>query len=121
MFSYFIVASLIIDLAVLAESLSSTSKKPCDLCAAARLPCVASHSTTRSLHGSYNSSLYQIRRGSDNATAEIFPLEPGGIANASMQDVFCRPPVCIITMAPLSCLAHENRGEIPPTLSAVWL
>ncbi|MEV7971457.1 arabinofuranosidase catalytic domain-containing protein, partial [Sphaerisporangium sp. NPDC088356] len=41
---------------------------PCDIYAAGGTPCVAAHSTTRALYGSYNGPLYQVRRSSDNTT-----------------------------------------------------
>src|SRR5690242_17592639 len=59
---------------------------PCDIFAAGGTPCVAAHSTTRALFASYNGPLYQVRRASDNATLNIGPLSPGGVANAAAQD-----------------------------------
>ena len=41
---------------------------PCDIYAAANTPCVAAHSTTRSLYSNYNGQLYQVLRASDNKT-----------------------------------------------------
>ena len=35
---------------------------PCDIYAAGGTPCVAAHSTVRALYGSYNGTLYQVRR-----------------------------------------------------------
>ena len=37
---------------------------PCDIYASGGTPCVAAHSTTRALFGSYNGPLYQIQRAS---------------------------------------------------------
>jgi len=71
---------------------------PCDIYANAGTPCVAAHSTTRALYGSYSGSLYQVRRASDNATTNINPLSPGGVANAAAQDSFCAGTSCVITI-----------------------
>ncbi len=62
---------------------------PCDIYGNAGTPCVAAHSTTRALYGSYNGPLYQVRRASNGATANISPLSAGGVANAAAQDSFC--------------------------------
>jgi len=70
---------------------------PCDIYANAGTPCVAAHSTTRALFGSYNGPLYQVRRSSDNSTTNISPLSAGGVANAAAQDSFCAGTTCVIT------------------------
>ena len=46
----------------------------------------------------YNGSLYQVRRASDNATANIGVLSAGGYANAAAQDSFCAGTTCVITV-----------------------
>jgi len=69
---------------------------PCDIYASGGTPCVAAHSTTRALYGSYNGSLYQVRRASDNATTNIGVLSAGGYANAAAQTSFCANPPCVI-------------------------
>jgi hypothetical protein len=71
---------------------------PCDLYAAGGTPCVAAHSTTRALYSSYNGSLYQVRRASDNTTKDIGVLSAGGYANAATQDSFCSGTTCVITV-----------------------
>jgi hypothetical protein len=71
---------------------------PCDIYASAGTPCVAAHSTTRALYGSYSGSLYQVRRASDSATANIGVLSAGGYANAAAQDSFCANTTCVITV-----------------------
>ncbi|MGW4155418.1 arabinofuranosidase catalytic domain-containing protein [Micromonospora chersina] len=71
---------------------------PCDIYAAGGTPCVAAHSTTRALYGSYNGPLYQLRRASDNATRDVAPLAPGDVANAATQDAFCAGTSCLITV-----------------------
>jgi len=71
---------------------------PCDIYAAGGTPCVAAHSTTRALFGAYNGRLYQVRRASDNATADIGTLSAGDFANAAAQDSFCAGTSCVITI-----------------------
>ncbi|MEU0549058.1 arabinofuranosidase catalytic domain-containing protein [Micromonospora sp. NPDC005979] len=71
---------------------------PCDIYAAGGTPCVAAHSTTRALYASYNGSLYQVRRSSDNTTRAIGVLSAGGRANSATQDSFCANTTCVITV-----------------------
>ena len=76
---------------------ASAASLPCDIYASAGTPCVAAHSTTRALYAAYDGPLYQVRRASDNATANIYPLSAGGVANAAAQDSFCANTTCVIT------------------------
>jgi hypothetical protein len=76
----------------------AAAQGPCDIYASGGTPCVAAHSTTRALYGSYNGALYQVRRSSDNATANIGVLSAGGYANAAAQDSFCAGTSCVITV-----------------------
>ena len=76
----------------------ATVTGPCDIYASGNTPCVAAHSTTRALYGSYNGSLYQVRRASDNTTSNIGVLSAGGYANAAAQDSFCSGTTCVITV-----------------------
>lgn len=71
---------------------------PCDIYDAGGTPCIAAHSTTRALYDDYTDALYQISRGSDNATVDIAPLSAGGVANATVQDLFCASTTCLITI-----------------------
>ncbi|KAF7177474.1 hypothetical protein CNMCM7691_005727 [Aspergillus felis] len=71
---------------------------PCDIYSSGGTPCVAAHSTTRALYSAYSGALYQVKRGSDGATANISPLSAGGVANASAQDSFCAGTTCLITI-----------------------
>ena len=75
----------------------AASQGPCDIYAAGGTPCVAAHSTTRALYAAYSGPLYQVRRSSDNTTANISPLSAGGVANAAAQDSFCAGTSCVIT------------------------
>ncbi|ASW55200.1 arabinofuranosidase catalytic domain-containing protein [Plantactinospora sp. KBS50] len=70
---------------------------PCDIYASGGTPCVAAHSTTRALYGSYTGYLYQVRRASDNTYRSITPLTAGGVADASIQDSFCANTTCVIS------------------------
>ncbi|KAJ6790392.1 hypothetical protein PWT90_07773 [Aphanocladium album] len=69
---------------------------PCDIYARGGTPCVAAHSTTRALYDSYSGPLYSVRRNTDGQVSSIFPLSPGGVANAAAQDQFCSRAVCTI-------------------------
>jgi hypothetical protein len=82
---------------VAATSAQAATQGPCDIYAAGGTPCVAAHSTTRALYAAYDGALYQVRRASDNATANIGVLSAGGVANAAAQDSFCSGTSCVIT------------------------
>ena len=56
---------------------------PCDIYAAGGTPCVAAHSTTRSLYSAYSGNLYQVQR-SDGTTLNITPVQDG-VAPAAIQ------------------------------------
>lgn len=81
-----------------AGSSQAAATGPCDIYAAGGTPCVAAHSTTRALYGTYNGALYQVRRASDNTTRDIGVLSTGGYANAASQDSFCASSSCLITI-----------------------
>lgn len=81
----------------LAATGSLVAAGPCDLYASGNTPCIAAHSTTRALYNAYSGALYQVIRGSDNATTTISPLSAGGVANAAAQDSFCASTTCLIT------------------------
>ncbi|KAL7893397.1 glycoside hydrolase family 54 protein [Trichoderma sp. SZMC 28014] len=84
-------------LAILATG-SLVAAGPCDIYSSGGTPCVAAHSTTRALYSAYSGSLYQVKRGSDNATTNIAPLSAGGVANAAAQDSFCAGTTCLISI-----------------------
>src|SRR3954447_1961641 len=87
---------------------------PCDIYASAGTPCVAAHSTTRALLGSYNGSLYQVKRASDGATRNIGLLTAGGYANAASQDSFCVNTTCVITIIYDQTSRHNDLTPAPP-------
>ncbi len=74
----------------------ATNGAPCDIYAAGGTPCVAAHSTTRSLYSAFNGPLYSVVRTSDGHTKNIYPLTAGGVANAASQDQFCGSGACQI-------------------------
>jgi hypothetical protein len=82
----------------LAASVSLAAAGPCDIYASGGTPCVAAHGTTRALYNAYNGPLYQVKRGSDGKTTDIFPLSAGGVANAATQDSFCAKTTCLISV-----------------------
>jgi Alpha-L-arabinofuranosidase B, catalytic/Alpha-L-arabinofuranosidase B (ABFB) domain/Concanavalin A-like lectin/glucanases superfamily/Lamin Tail Domain/NPCBM-associated, NEW3 domain of alpha-galactosidase len=94
---------------------------PCDIYAASGTPCVAAHSTTRAMYGSYDGPLYQVRRLSDNAVKDIgvvapvaspFP-DPGGYADAAAQDAFCANTTCLITILYDQSPMHNDLTQAP--------
>jgi hypothetical protein len=95
---YAIIAGLMaVSLIGLRATYAETIKqRPCDICVAGKTPCVAAHSTVRSLYAKYAGALYQVKRESDNATQDI-GLLADGYANAATQDAFCANTSCIIT------------------------
>jgi hypothetical protein len=76
----------------------AATSQPCDIYASGGTPCVAAHSTTRALYGTYSGPLYQVRRASDNTTRDIAPVSAGSYANAATQDSFCAGTSCLITI-----------------------
>ncbi|MEV0229683.1 alpha-L-arabinofuranosidase B [Nonomuraea sp. NPDC050786] len=85
-------------LAGISTPTQAATSQSCDIYASGGTPCVAAHSTTRALYGSYNGPLYQVRRASDNTTRDIGLLSAGGYANAATQDSFCAGTTCLITI-----------------------
>jgi hypothetical protein len=75
----------------------AATQEPCDIYAAANTPCVAAQSTTRALYAAYDGPLYQVKRASNGATTDIYPLTAGGAANAATQNSFCSGTTCTIT------------------------
>ena len=89
-----LIAASLIDLR--AAHSETIRQRPCDIYAAANTPCVAAHSTVRSLYAKYTGALYEVRRASDNATRNI-GLLADGYANAAAQDAFCANTTCVIS------------------------
>ena len=92
----------------------AATSQPCDIYATGGTPCVAAHSTTRALYGTYTGSLYQVKRASDGATLNIAPLSAGGVANAAAQDSFCSASTCLITVIYDQSGRGNNLTQAPP-------
>jgi hypothetical protein len=93
---------------------SQAATGPCDIYGAAGNSCVAAHSTTRALFGTYGGNLYQVRRASDNATTNIGVVAAGGLANAGAQDSFCANTTCVITIIYDQTSRHNDLTPAPP-------
>eukprot|EP01052_Picozoa_sp_SAG31_P039523 SAG31_NODE_5498_length_2499_cov_15.125833_1_plen_329_part_00 len=89
------------------DSDSAADDRVCDLYEAAGVPCVAAHSTVRSLFKSYVGPLYEIVRESDHVTKQIMPLVPGGIADSVEQEEFCEGQTCRVT----AIIDQSGRGN----------
>jgi hypothetical protein len=96
------------------SSAQAATSLPCDLYAAGGTPCVAAHSTTRALYGSYSGRLYQVRRSSDNATRDIGVLAAGSTADAAAQDSFCASTTCVITVIYDQSSRGNHLTQAPP-------
>jgi hypothetical protein len=95
---------------------------PCDIYAAAGDPCVAAHSTTRSLYARYNGPLYQLLRQSDGKTLDIGVVsnaiaranhDGGGYADAAAQDLFCANTYCFIAKIYDQSDRHNDLTQAP--------
>jgi len=84
-------------IASVAPQARAATQSVCDIYASGGTPCVAAHSSTRALYAAYDGPLYQVRRASDSATTNIYPLSAGGVANAATQNSFCSGTTCVIT------------------------
>jgi lysophospholipase L1-like esterase len=76
---------------------SQLSGSPCDIYTYYGTPCVGAYSTTRAMYATYSGPLYQVKRSSDSATADIGLKTAGGHVNASTQDSFCANTTCTVT------------------------
>ena len=92
-----IASTTILFAALPSKSQDRITPRPCDIYGGAGTPCVAAHSTTRTLYAAYNGPLYQVKRSSDGSTRDIGVLAAGDYANAAEQDSFCANTPCIIT------------------------
>ena len=92
LYNYFNVTLLVIlSICLIQEKTNAAKQCPCDIYAAGGTPCVAAHSVVRALYGTYNGPLYQVRRTSDTTLKkDIYPVSPGGYANAATVDSFLK-------------------------------
>jgi hypothetical protein len=104
-----------------AQAPTQRPEGPCDIYAAAGVPCVAAHSTTRALYSSYNGPLYQVLRQSDGKTLDIGVVQPvakpwqdaGGYADAAAQDAFCANTYCWISAIYDQSGNHNHLTQAP--------
>ena len=89
----------------------------CDIYASGGTPCVAAHSTTRALFGSYNGPLYQIQRASDHSFRDIGLLAAGGYVDAAPQVSFCANTSCTITKL---YDQTANHNDLPISWGGFW-
>ena len=68
----------------------SASTLPCDTYDASGAPCADAYSTTRALYAAYDGPLYEVQRASDDTTANIYPLSPGGDVDAGSAGLLLR-------------------------------
>ena len=93
-------------MAIAAGAAPPRPQGPCDIYGLAGTPCVAAHSTTRTLSAAYDGPLYQVKRSSDGRTLDIGVAPPvasplpdaGGYADAAAQDAFCVNALCVINV-----------------------
>ena len=75
---------------------------PCDIYAAASVPCAGAYSMVRALSKSYSGALYQIRIGSSSTntgtggTLKDVTMTSDGYADASIVDAACSGMVCTV-------------------------
>jgi non-reducing end alpha-L-arabinofuranosidase len=109
--------ALVLGLLALPAPANAAASLPCDIYGAAGTPCVAAHSTTRALFGTYNGPLYQLTRASDGATHNVGLLAAGGYANAADHDAFCNGTTCRITRI-YDQTSHHSDLSVGPDGSA---
>ncbi len=97
------------------ETSSLAAEGPCDIYKAAGTPCVAAHSMTRALFGSYMESLYQVRRKSDGQVKDIPVEKAGGYVNAAVQDEFCSGTTCTVSIIYDQTSYHNDLKKSPTT------
>jgi non-reducing end alpha-L-arabinofuranosidase len=96
-----------------AQAATTIAQGPCDLYKIAATPCVAAHSTVRTLLSTYAGALYQVQRASDSTTQDIGQLSDG-YANAATQDTFCAATTCVITKIYDQSSEHNDLTIAPP-------
>ncbi|MGH3416948.1 MAG: arabinofuranosidase catalytic domain-containing protein, partial [Actinocrinis sp.] len=92
-----LIISALVAVPCAAQAAQAATSLPCDIYGSAGTPCVAAHSTVRALYSGYSGRLYQVKRSSDGATADVGTQSAGGYADASAQNAFCANTNCVIT------------------------
>jgi hypothetical protein len=83
---------------------SPNTTGPCDIYAAANVPCVAAYSTVRRLLSTYSGPLYQVRRGGPNpntgsgGVTQNIGILPNGFADAAAHQAFCGNERCTFSV-----------------------
>lgn len=95
----------------------ANAEGPCDIYAASGTPCIAAHSTVRTLVDGFTGALYRITRGSDGAYEYVTPL-PNGVANSSIQDLFCKGTTCLISKIYDQSGSNNHLYQAPPGSAA---
>ena len=76
---------------------------PCDIYAAANMPCGAAYSMVRTLSSKYSGPLYQVRSGSSTTntgtggTTKDIGMLSDGYADSAAQDTFCTGTICTVS------------------------
>lgn len=92
--------------------LPANAEGPCDIYAAGGTPCIAAHSTIRTLVDGFTGALYKLTRD-DGAHEYVTPL-PNGVANSSIQDSFCKDTTCLISKIYDQSGSNNHLYQAPP-------
>jgi len=77
---------------------------PCDIYAAANMPCGAAYSMVRALSSKYTGPLYQVRNGSSSMNTgsggmtKDIGMTAAGFADTATQDTFCAGSTCTFSL-----------------------
>jgi non-reducing end alpha-L-arabinofuranosidase len=83
---------------------AASSTPPCDIYAAAGVPCVGAYSMVRVLASTYRGPLYQVRRGgpvpnyNEGGETQDIGATAYGFGNAAAQDAFCGDETCTVSV-----------------------
>ncbi|HTJ67130.1 MAG TPA: alpha-L-arabinofuranosidase B [Actinospica sp.] len=101
----------------LSPAAQAAAQSPCDVFASGGTPCVAAYSMVRAMYASYDGSLYQIERASDDTTLNIGLLSTGGYVDAAAQVGFCAGTTCTVTEIYDQSAQHNN---LPVSIGGYW-
>jgi non-reducing end alpha-L-arabinofuranosidase len=83
---------------------AASSAPPCDIYAAASVPCVGAYSMVRVLSSAYRGPLYQVRRGgpipnyNEGGVTQDIGATAYGFGDAAAQDAFCGDEACTVSV-----------------------
>jgi non-reducing end alpha-L-arabinofuranosidase len=112
-----LVGAAALSFTVQATTAQAATSLPCDIYATGGTPCIAAHSTTRALLGSYNGPLYQVQRASDHSYLNVGLLSAGGYVNAAPQVSFCSGTTCTVTKI---YDQTANHNDLPISWGGYW-